>query len=95
MRVYQFIVPTHKAGTAFDTELAYNFEGYTKHAATGAWLNPRRQLVTEQVYVYTVAVYEGSGGTLRRWVLEQLKALDEQAVFFAEIGTAEIVTLRP
>lgn len=91
MKVYQFTVPFGKSKQEFEETLAHDHGGFTRHHGYGGWINADKELIREESYVYTVATEYGI--ILKNYVREYLKGLGEQAMYFAEMGEAEITNL--
>lgn len=91
MIVYQFTVPANKNYAAFEEKIAREFGGGFVTFSDGLWRNLDGRVERERVAVYTVAVDSLTEGfRLRGTVRDFLKEISEQAMYFAEIGTAQI-----
>lgn len=95
MRLYLFTVPQHLATPALEASLSEEFGGYTRLESVGAWQDTTGAHCIESNAVYLVAVPGlGTAHLLREFVLTTLRFGKEKAAFLAEIGTAEVISLR-
>lgn len=93
MKLYQFTLPVGKWRPQVDKTLCERFGGFTRHTGYGAWKGSSG-ILYERVYIYQVAVPEGFAHELRVLVDDYLTSQGEEAMFWAEVGTAEIVSLK-
>ena len=95
MRLYLFTVPEHLANAnGFEGELVRRFGGYTRLESKGALeCNGKTWIESNAVYLIAVAG-PGTASELRYWLMETLRLGGEKAVFLAEVGTAEIISLK-
>lgn len=92
MKVYEFVLPVQKAGREFTTTLTLRYGGVTSWLARGAWWNEHaRELESENVIVYQVATWKGE--SLKTFVETYAKGVHEKALYFAEVGRANIISL--
>ena len=87
LREFRIVLPKNARGHKWLREtLATRFGGYTETEGRGGWVNPRGELVQEQVRVYDVAApAETPAEALLTIARELLRRTGEEAIYLRDL----------
>lgn len=89
MRYFEILLPGTAENTSFEDDCLAIAGGFTKTTANGVWRDPSGVAIWDHLISYRVAC------TGEQWKKIKAKAIaifdEEQAIFVAELGQAEIL----
>ena len=81
MKEARLIVPQHPHVHHLEETLVRSFGGFTRGSAHGAWRSSKGQVVEEKVYLYDIAIHDGTWEELLRVAAWVKREQDQEAVY--------------